>query len=280
MQVLLLAMNELPLGRRALLADLRGRASATICRSASTPAATYRHAPTPIGWPSYFLEDYVGHAQAFQSQLLSLIAEGVFQKFPELKVVMIESGFTWLPPLLWRADKTWRGVRPRGALGRPSRRRHDPPACPVHLAAVRCAAGDPKMLERVLEHIGSDDMLLFSTDYPHWHYDGDDVLPEGLAGRLVQKLLVDNPLATYSRLRDSGAADCRQGDRAMNVAVSDPKTDKATPARLASSIATSIRRSKPKTSSSVPVASAGASTTTPTAAMSRQAYTGQWPIRA
>ena len=29
-------------------------------------------------------------------------------------------------------------------------------------------------------HIGSDRMLLFSTDYPHWHFDGEDVLPDGL----------------------------------------------------------------------------------------------------
>ena len=35
-------------------------------------------------------------------------------------------------------------------------------------------------LARTLEHIGSDRMLLFSTDYPHWQFDGDDVLPDGL----------------------------------------------------------------------------------------------------
>ena len=50
---------------------------------------------------------------------------------------------------------------------------------------------------------GSDDMLLFSTDYPHWHYDGQDALPEGCPESSVQKVLVDNPLATYSRLRTS-----------------------------------------------------------------------------
>ena len=196
--------------------------------------------PTPIGWPSYFLEDYVGHAQVFQSQLLSLITEGVFQKFPKLKVVMVESGFTWLPGFLWRADKTWRGVRrevpwvtesPSTLVRRHVRFTLQPDNAPPE-------AG---MLERVLEHIGSDDILLFSTDYPHWHYDAQDVLPKGFPKRLVQKLLVDNPLATYSRLRIS-AGRSRQGDRAMNVAVRDPKTDKPRRRGSASSIATSIRR--------------------------------------
>ena len=43
-------------------------------------------------------------------------------------------------------------------------------------------------------------MLLFSTDYPHWHFDDKDALPDGLPDRLLQKILVDNPLKTYSRL--------------------------------------------------------------------------------
>ena len=49
-------------------------------------------------------------------------------------------------------------------------------------------------------------MLLFSTDYPHWHFDGEDVLPEGLAERAIRKILVDNPLETYPRLRDRATA--------------------------------------------------------------------------
>ena len=32
-------------------------------------------------------------------------------KFPKLKVVLIESGVTWMPPYLWRLSKFWRGVR-------------------------------------------------------------------------------------------------------------------------------------------------------------------------
>jgi predicted TIM-barrel fold metal-dependent hydrolase len=67
------------------------------------------------------------------------------------------------------------------------------------------APPETAMLERVFEHIGSDDILLFSTDYPHWHYDGQDVLPKGFPTSLLQKVLVDNPLATYSRLRTAPA---------------------------------------------------------------------------
>ena len=50
---------------------------------------------TPLGWPTYYTEDYAAQAQAFQAALSSLVCEGVFTKFPDLKVVLIESGFGW-----------------------------------------------------------------------------------------------------------------------------------------------------------------------------------------
>ena len=52
----------------------------------------------------------------------------------------------------------------------------------------------------ILEELGSDDLLLYSSDYPHWHYDGDDAVPSVMPPDLLRKILVDNPLATYPRL--------------------------------------------------------------------------------
>jgi uncharacterized protein len=64
---------------------------------------------------------------------------------------------------------------------------------------------DPGKLAKVMDHIGSDDMILFSTDYPHWQFDNEDVLPDGLTEAQIQKILIDNPLNTYPRLRDGVA---------------------------------------------------------------------------
>jgi predicted TIM-barrel fold metal-dependent hydrolase len=47
----------------------------------------------------------------------------------------------------------------------------------------------------------SDELILFSTDYPHWQFEGEDVLPEGLSADLVRKIMIDNPFATYGRLK-------------------------------------------------------------------------------
>ena len=58
-------------------------------------------------------------------------------------------------------------------------------------------------VERIMEHIDSDELLLFATDFPHWHFDGRDALPPGLSADVIQKLAVDNPLATYPRLKET-----------------------------------------------------------------------------
>ena len=59
------------------------------------------------------------------------------------------------------------------------------------------APADPAVLDRIIDQIGSDEMLLFATDYPHWQFDGDAALPPGLDAGLVRKMQHDNPLATY-----------------------------------------------------------------------------------
>jgi predicted TIM-barrel fold metal-dependent hydrolase len=52
----------------------------------------------------------------------------------------------------------------------------------------------------------SDELLLFSTDYPHWQFEADAALPEGISVELVRKIMIDNPLATYGRLKQVATA--------------------------------------------------------------------------
>jgi predicted TIM-barrel fold metal-dependent hydrolase len=200
-QVMLLAMGEVPLGRRAHW-PIYAAAEKHKLAIGIHAGSTYRVAPTYSGWTSYRVEDYVAQSAAFETQLLSLVAEGVFQKFPLLKVVLIESGFTWLPTWLWRTNKTWRGVRAEI----PWLDRSPAEIVREHvrftLQPVDAPRAEPQMLLRTLEHMGSDRLLLFSTDYPHWQFDGDDVLPDGLPGDTIRKILTDNPRDTYPRLRD------------------------------------------------------------------------------
>jgi predicted TIM-barrel fold metal-dependent hydrolase len=214
-QVLLPAMGEMLLGRR-LYWPIYAAAEKHALAVGIHAGSTYHHAPMPSGWPAHRVEDYVAQSTAFESQLLSFVSEGVFQKFPALKLVLIESGVTWLPTLLWRTNKTWRGVRPEVPwIDRPPAqivREH----VRLTLQPIDVPHNDPQVVARVLAHAGCEHMLLFSTDYPHWHFDGEDVLPDGLSEDAVSKLLVDNPLETYPRLRQETVAE--RGDLRDNAA--------------------------------------------------------------
>src|SRR5258708_12295178 len=55
---------------------------------------------TGSGWASFYLEDHVGPAQAMQANLISMVAEGVFERFPSLKLVSVQNRFGCPPPLL------------------------------------------------------------------------------------------------------------------------------------------------------------------------------------
>ena len=197
-QVLLLAGLTAPLGKKRhwpifAAAERHGLPVGVHAGSAC------RHPTAPIGWGSHLLEDYVNAASLFESQLVSLIGEGVFAKFQALKVVFIESGFMWVPPALWRMNKTWRGVRaevpwikenPADIVRRHVRFTLQPVDAPPTAA----------QFEAVLEQLGSDEVLLFSTDHPHWQFDGMAAVPAGLSPELLRKIAVDNPRATYGRL--------------------------------------------------------------------------------
>jgi uncharacterized protein len=213
-QVLLLVMGDRPLGHRSYWPIYRAAERHGLPIGVHA-GSTFRHAPTGSGWPSYHLEDSVLQATAFEDTLVSFLAEGVFQKFPGTKLVLMESGFTWLPALLWRTNRSWRGVRTEVPwIDRPPAdivRDH------VRFTLQPLDAPNGDVLNRIMDHVRSDELIMFSTDYPHWQFDGEDALPDGLSDAMVRKILIDNPLAAYPRLRAAhdGAATASQERTAM-----------------------------------------------------------------
>jgi predicted TIM-barrel fold metal-dependent hydrolase len=153
--------------------------------------------PTAVGWPSFYLEEYAGMSSVFQSQLLSLVSEGLFDQFPALRVVLIESGCTWLPALMWRFDKEWKGLRREVPWVR--HRPSDYIRERVYLTLQPFdAPPGPNHLLRFVDQIGSEEMLLFATDYPHWHDDTPaPVLPASIPAGLARKIMYDNAAALY-----------------------------------------------------------------------------------
>ena len=157
--------------------------------------------PTSVGWPSTYLEEYVGMAQVFQAQVLSLVSEGAFDQFPDLRVALIETGVTWMPSLMWRFDKEWRGLR--GLTPWVKR----PPSAYIreHIRMTLQPIDAPPTAAELLQIVGqldSEELLMFSTDYPHWCFDSaEEAFPAGLPRTLARKILAENAREFYPKLR-------------------------------------------------------------------------------
>ncbi|MGC4106853.1 MAG: amidohydrolase family protein [Thermomicrobiales bacterium] len=123
-----------------------------------------------VGYATSYLEWHTGLVASYLGHLVSLITEGVFVKFPTLKFVMVEGGVSWLPPIMWRLDKNWKGLRQTVPwLEKPPSeyiREH------VRLTTQPIEEPEnPTHLKQMLEMFDAGTMLMFSSDYPHW--DGD-----------------------------------------------------------------------------------------------------------
>lgn len=124
---------------------------------------------TGSGWTSFYIEEHFAFSNATQTVLTSMIFEGVFEAIPDLKLVLVEGGFAWLPPLMWRMDREWE--RMRGELPHLPRPPSDYVRTNVWLTTQPIEEPEiNRHLEDVLNWIGTD-RLMFSTDYPHWDFD-------------------------------------------------------------------------------------------------------------
>lgn len=148
------------------------------------------------GWPSYYIEDHTAMALAFQAQLVSLICEGVFDRFAGLRVVLLEGGFAWLPPLLRRLDRTW------GRLGAETPWLERPPSHyareHIHLTSQPMEEpARPEHLRAVIDQLGPQ-ALLFATDYPHWDFDAPDLaFPVALPEDVRRAIMRENAATLY-----------------------------------------------------------------------------------
>jgi uncharacterized protein len=127
------------------------------------------HPSTGSGWPTYYMQEHYAFSTSMQSVVTSLIFEGVFDRFPNLKVVLIEGGFSWAPALGWRMDKHWERMRSEI----PHVKRPPSEYLRERFWFTTQPIEEPQKPEHLADIIGwlGWDRLIFSSDYPHWDFD-------------------------------------------------------------------------------------------------------------
>jgi len=152
---------------------------------------------TGAGWPSFYIEDHAGMPTAFQSQVISMVTEGIFEHFPTLKIVLIEGGFGWLPSLMWRLDRAYGHLREEV----PHLKRLPSEYIREHFWITTQPMEEPttgEQFHQLLRHLDMDDRLMFATDYPHWDFDApDQAIPTRIAPDLERAIMADNARRLY-----------------------------------------------------------------------------------
>jgi uncharacterized protein len=149
-------------------------------------------AVNPAGWAESYAEFYANLPVVAWSTLSSLIMTGTLERFPRLRVLVTELGFSWVVPAMWRLDKAWESCRfevpwvkrpPREYVRSQVRFGTQPLDEPA----------DVGQLEQVVDMLG-EEMLLFCSDYPHWDGDAPDDVLQGMAEESRRRILAGNAL--------------------------------------------------------------------------------------
>jgi uncharacterized protein len=165
------------------------------------PTGTEGGFPTAVafagGIPSTYIERHTDFPEIGMSAITSLIFEGVFYRFPGLKLLAAEFGFSWLPHLLWRMDQNWRQFRKEvpWVKVKPSETLLD------HIRFTSQPIEEPEKpayLDAVLEMIHADRTLIFSTDYPHWDNDFPGHTLQGIPAALRRRIFYENAAELFN----------------------------------------------------------------------------------
>ena len=152
--------------------------------------------PTGAGYPTYYLEMRMARPQIAMAHVVSLICEGVFEKFPGLQFLFIEQDMFWVPGLMWHMDSDWKALRdytpwikklPSEYLRQHIRFGSQPmPDVPTNAD-----------LETFLDWLHAEEVLVFSSDYPHWDWDEPSTFLAGFPDPFRRRVMAGNARELY-----------------------------------------------------------------------------------
>lgn len=125
---------------------------------------------TAAGMPDFYAEFHTLTGSSLCGHLVSILCHGIFERFPDTRVMMMEGGIVPYVGYLWRLDQNWRACRSEipDCKRRPSEYVWD------HVRFTTQpleSPDDERQLHAVLEPLRPQETLCFASDYPHWDFD-------------------------------------------------------------------------------------------------------------
>lgn len=195
-QVIIPAMTPLPIGHVAYQPILRAIEDTGLILAFHIwqPFITTQTS-TPIGNPSTYLEWKTLSGLPLMSQLVHMILSGVFVEYPNLKCVYLEGGYSWMVYFKHRMEQLYKSFRSEVSWLKES---------PNYYLHKHCRFGTQPLEElesdatrEILTSFGAEDLLVFTSDYPHWDADNPIQAPRLLKGMDLEKIMGKNALDFY-----------------------------------------------------------------------------------
>ncbi len=157
----------------------------------------YSYSQVPAGGvPRFYGERHSVLPQVGAANVVDMIVSGVFERFPKLRVVMVEWGFSWLGALMSRADYLWE----RNRSAAPHLKRRPSEYLVEHFKFATQPldeASSSREFEAMLGIPDLDKMLLFSSDYPHYDTDTPNIIVGKIPERMKDAVCWGNALDAF-----------------------------------------------------------------------------------
>jgi uncharacterized protein len=151
----------------------------------------------PVGFPSYNHDFMVTYSLLAANQVMSLVFDGVFERFPTLKIVLVEHAFNWILPLMWGLDAVYEARRSDLTEVRRKPSEYIKDHIKFTTQPLDYPSQDKLDLANAFEWMEADKILLFSSDYPHWTFDDPRWLVKHLPERMRDAVMHGNGIETY-----------------------------------------------------------------------------------
>ncbi|MQB01533.1 MAG: amidohydrolase family protein [Actinobacteria bacterium] len=127
----------------------------------------------------------------------NMVINGIPERFPNLKVIWIESGLAWVPFLMQRLDNEYMMRTSEAPLlkKKPSEYLREN----FYYATQPLEMDNMEALELTLNMINAETQLLFASDYPHWDFNLPSTIYDlpFLSEKAKRRILGENAMGVY-----------------------------------------------------------------------------------